>query len=191
MAGFDWEDELPTLEGPRVRLRWPTRGDAPGLLEVFSDPEVIRFWSSPPMQDLAAAEKLVDRIHALFEARQLYQWSVCPRDGGPAFGTCTLFHVDVAHRRAEVGFALARRTWGQGFATEALGTLIAFAFKDLGLHRLEADADPANERSLRLLERHGFKREGYLRERWHHLGRIQDGVFLGLLARDWPGRVGA
>lgn len=53
------------------------------------------------------------------------------------------------------------------------------------LHRLEADADRDNDRSIRALERQGFKREGYLRERWHHLGEPRDTVFLGLLCPDW------
>lgn len=100
-------------------------------------------------------------------------------------GTCTLFNVDLAHRRAEVGFALHRDAWGRGLATDALGALIEFSFQALDLHRLEADVDPKNERSLRVLERLGFQREGYLRERWHHLGEVHDGIFLGLLRREW------
>jgi RimJ/RimL family protein N-acetyltransferase len=185
MERFDWGDELPTRTGPRVQLRGMTLADAPSLLTVFGDPEVMQYWSSPPIRDMRDAEELVEDIRGLFASRQLFQWGICPRDGGAVFGTCTLFHLDLAHRRAEVGFALARGAWGQGFATEALGLLIEFAFRELGLHRLEADADPENMRSLRLLERHGFEREGYLRERWHHLGQVRDAVFLGLLARDW------
>jgi RimJ/RimL family protein N-acetyltransferase len=72
-------------------------------------------------------------------------------------------------------------------ATEAVQLLLDFAFGTLGLHRIEADADPRNERSLRLLERQGFRREGYLRERWHHNGEIQDAIFLGLIRSEWRG----
>ena len=72
-------------------------------------------------------------------------------------------------------------------ATEAVELLLGFAFERLGLHRLEADADPQNVGSLRVLERQGFRREGYLRERWHTLGQVQDAVFLGLLRREWKG----
>jgi ribosomal-protein-alanine N-acetyltransferase len=185
MDAFEWGDKLPTLTGPRVNLRWLSHEDAPALFKIFGDPEVMRFWSSPPLKDLAGAAKLVDEIHELFKARRLYQWGVYRRDGDTVFGTCTLFNVDPVHRRAEVGFAIARDAWGQGFVTEALRLLIRFSFETLAMHRLEADADPENVRSLRLLERQGFRREGYLRERWHHLGRVHDAVFLGLLAKDW------
>jgi RimJ/RimL family protein N-acetyltransferase len=76
---------------------------------------------------------------------------------------------------------------GNGFAGEAFDLLIRFAFESLDLHPLEADVDPENERSLRLLVRQGFRREGYLRERWHHLSRVHDAVFLGLIRTEWSG----
>jgi RimJ/RimL family protein N-acetyltransferase len=69
--------------------------------------------------------------------------------------------------------------------SEALRLLVDFAFGSLGLHRLEADVDPRNGPSLRLLERLGFRREGLLRERYHAQGEIQDSVILGLLAPEW------
>lgn len=185
MLPFDWGDELPRLSGRRLDLRELTPKDAPAILSIFGDAEVMRFWSSPPLQDLAAAAALIDGIHDLFRSRQLFQWGICSREDDTVIGTCTLYHLDLAHWRGEVGFALRRSAWGQGLATEALEVLLGFAFHGLGLHRLEADADPANERSIRALERQGFRREGYLRERWHHLGKVHDGVFLGLLKREW------
>jgi RimJ/RimL family protein N-acetyltransferase len=182
---FEWGPELPRLVGSRVDLRWLTSEDAPALLDVFGDPEVMEFWSSPPLQNLDDARKLIEGIHRLFASRGLFQWGVCLRDTGEVIGTCTLLNLDPPHRRAEVGFALRRSAWGRGLGTEAVGLLLRFAFESLQAHRLEADVDPNNERSLRLLERHGFRREGYLRERWHHLGRIHDAIFLGLLRSDW------
>jgi RimJ/RimL family protein N-acetyltransferase len=103
-------------------------------------------------------------------------------------GSCTLFQWSAKHRRAEIGYALDRSLWGQGIMTEALTALFDFAFGPLALHRLEADVDPRNARSLAILERLGFAREGLLRERFHVGGEIQDSLLLGLLARDWNGR---
>jgi len=151
----------------------------------------MKFWSSPPLHGLAAAVDVVDEIHQLFASRRLFQWGICLQDSEEVLGTCTLLNLDPAHRRGEVGFALCRSAWGQGIATEALELLIGFSFEALDLHRLEADVDPRNERSLRLLERQGFRREGYPRERWHHLGQIHDAVFLGLIRREWSGAAAA
>ena len=184
---FTWGSELPRLQGAKVQLRALRDDDAPAVFAIFGDPEVMKFWSSPPMADVAAAAALVAELQTFFDRRHLFQWGITRHDGGEVLGTCTLHNLELEHRRAEVGFALRRDVWGQGLAADALSTLIRFSFAELDLHRLEADADPQNERSLRLLERQGFRREGYLRERWHHLGEVQDAVFLGLLRPEWTG----
>lgn len=184
---FDWGDALPRVSGPTLDLRWLDQQDAPALLEIFGDPAVTRYWSSPPLPDLSAARQLVDEIQQLFASRTLFQWGICPHGAEEVIGTCTLLGLDYTHGRAEIGFALARASWGRGLASRAVGLMIGFAFETLGLRRLEADVDPRNGPSLRLLERQGFVKEGLLRERWYQLGERQDSVFLGLLRREWLG----
>jgi RimJ/RimL family protein N-acetyltransferase len=184
---FEWGHELPRVQGRRVDLRWLTRDDAPAMFAIFGDPDVMNWWSTSALERPAEALDLIDEIHELFATRRLFQWGVCWRETDEVVGTCTLLNHDPAHLRAEIGFALRRSAWGRGLATEAVQLLLDFAFGTLGLHRIEADADPRNERSLRLLERQGFRREGYLRERWHHNGEIQDAIFLGLIRSEWQG----
>ena len=181
-------DTLPTYEGERIRVRWLHAGDVPRLFEIFSDPVVTEFWSSPPMASPGDAELLLAEIHRLFHRRELFQWGIARRSDDQVIGTCTLASLDTDNRRAELGFALRSDHWRQGLMTEALAVLIDAAFTELGLHRLEADVDPGNARSIALLERVGFVREGYLRERWLTLGEPRDTVFLGLLAREWADR---
>ena len=178
-------DSLPTITTERLWLRWLTPDDVPALAAIFGDAEVCRFWSSPALSDVAAAEALHSEIVRGFAARSLFQWGIAERATSAVVGTCTLASLSSEHRRAEVGFALARATWGRGYISEALPALLDFAFNTLDLHRLEADVDPRNVRSIRVLERLGFEREGYLRERYHVNGELQDAVLYGLLRRDW------
>jgi RimJ/RimL family protein N-acetyltransferase len=182
-----WQ-QLPAIEGDRVLLRWLEERDVPRLFDIFSSHEVTRYWSWPAFDDIAKAKKLLDDIHQSFAQRSLFEWGIVRRDVDLVIGTCTLAHLDMSNGRAELGFALHRDQWGSGFAREAVSTLVDFAFGPLGLRRLEADADPRNERSLHLLEKLGFTREGFLRERWHVNGEVQDAVFFGLLAREWRAR---
>jgi RimJ/RimL family protein N-acetyltransferase len=70
---------------------------------------------------------------------------------------------------------------------EALTAFIGYGFAALDLNRLEADTDPRNERSMRLLERLGFAKEGHFRERWIVGGEVSDAAMYGLLRRDWAG----
>lgn len=186
-TAIEWTGELPHLPAERLDLVWLTDEDIPAIYEIFSDPEVMKYWSSSPMESTDDARKYLDEIRQLFAARSLFQWGIRSTESGDVVGTCTIHKLDIANRRAELGIILGRAAWGKGLATEALETLIRFAFDKLDLHRLEADIDPKNERSLRLFEKQAFQREGLLRERWHLFGEVQDTVLLGLLRREWQG----
>ena len=98
----------------------------------------------------------------------------------------SLFALDRNNRRAEVGYALRRDAWGRGYATEAVGAVVAWGFGELGLHRLEADIDPRNTASAAVLTRLGFRLEGVLRERWFVAGEVSDSAMYGLLAHEVP-----
>jgi len=178
-------DRLPTLDGHRLRLRWLEPSDAGALYQVFSNVEAMRYWSHPPFTRLDQARELVSEIHDCFARRTLFQWGIARRDDDRVLGTCTLSSVDAKNLRAELGYALGWAHWGNGWMTEALGALLAFAFGELGLRRLEADVDPRNARSIKSLEKIGFQREGYLRERWCVDGEVQDSIVYGLLKREW------
>jgi RimJ/RimL family protein N-acetyltransferase len=178
-------DALPTLDAPRVLLRWLTAQDVDAIYAIFSDPQMMKYWSTPPMEARAEAEDLLVRIHRQFVDKSGFQWGVERKSDGELLGTCTLFSIHVANMRAEVGYCLHSAHWGQGYMREALSALFDYAFGVLKLRRLEADVDPNNAGSLRILARMGFQREGLLRERWNVGGEVQDSVFLGLLAREW------
>jgi RimJ/RimL family protein N-acetyltransferase len=178
-------ERLPSLETPRLVLRWLEEHDLRALERIFSHPEVLRYWGGDPTPDAAAARALLQQIRDGFGRRDLFQWGIARRADDLVVGTCTLARIDARNRRAEVGFALGREHWGHGYVAEAMATLLGFAFRDLDLVRLEADADPRNERSLAVLERLGFRREGLLRERWLVGGEAQDSLVLGLLRREW------
>ena len=181
---FSKFDELPVLETERLRLRALGPTDAEALYEVFSDPEVMRYWSNPPHPDLERTKTMIEDIRTAVAEGEILQWGIERREDGRLLGTVTLIS-DGSQPRAELGYILGREHWGQGYAGEAQRSAVGFAFDDLGLHRLEADTDPDNTASLRSLERLGFRREGTLRERWIVGDRVSDSAILGLLAREW------
>ena len=183
-------DRLPTLDAPRVRLRWLGPGDVDALFDVFSDEGLARYWSTPAMKERAEAEALLAKIHKGFAEKTAFQWGVERKDDGRLIGTSTLFSLHAANQRAELGYALASAYWKKGYMTEALTALLDHAFGPMKLRRLEADVDPRNANSMRIVSRLGFLQEGLLRERWNVAGEIQDSAFLGLLAADWHGRRG-
>jgi [ribosomal protein S5]-alanine N-acetyltransferase len=185
---FEWGLHLPTLRAPRLTLRTLTEADVADVLTVFSDPLVLRYWDGPLMTTQQDAMQYIERIHYGFRRRELMQWGIADGATNAVIGTCTLTHLSTTHQRAEIGFALRQARWRQGLGTEAVTTALDFAFDGLGLHRIEADVDPRNERSLRLLERLGFRREGHLRERYFMNGERQDAVMMAVLRAEWQAR---
>jgi ribosomal-protein-alanine N-acetyltransferase len=187
-ATLDGLPAFPRLQGKRVCLRAPMPDDADDLFALFADPEVMRYWSRPPMTARAEAEGLIGEILDGFSQRTILNWMVTSRPDGALIGTCALFRVDVRHRRAEIGYSLRRDHWGRGFAAEAVSLMLDWSFRTLGVHRVEADIDPRNDGSRKLLERLGFASEGLLRERYFVGDEISDTELFGLLAADWQTR---
>jgi RimJ/RimL family protein N-acetyltransferase len=181
---MDWQ-LLPPIKTTRLSLRWISADDVEAFYAIYSDPEVMRYWSTPPLPDLAAAGRLIDDIHEKFKRRELLKWGIALGTDDTLIGSVTLFHPDFTHRRVELGYALGRAHWGKGYMQETLKAVLTYAFEVLNFHRIEADVDPRNTASVRTLERLGFRREGYLRERWQVNGEIQDAFFYGLLRPDW------
>lgn len=177
--------KLPTIEAERIRLRHLEETDIESLFDIFSDEEAMLYWSSPPFAEMSEAAKLLAQINKNFEQKNLFQWGIALKENDKIIGTTTIFHLDMRNRRAEIGYALNRQFWKQGFVNEALNALFKFAFEELNLHRIEADVDPENTASIRVLERLGFEKEGFLRERWHVGGKTFDSYFYGLLRKDF------
>lgn len=178
-------DRLPTVPTARLSLRWLEERDVSALYRIFGDAETVRYWSSPPLEDERAAATLLAEIQDLFRSGSLYQWGVADRVNDQIIGTCTLAAINVPHRRAELGFAVVRTHWRCGYASEAIEAVVRFAFESMNLHRLEADVDPRNGASMRCLEKTGFRKEGYARERYQSAGEVHDAVLYGLLRHEF------
>jgi len=181
---MDWT-RLPTIDTARLALRSITAEDVDDFFTIYSNPEVMRYWSTPPLPNRDAARHQIASIQKGFERREMLKWGIALRADNRLIGSVTLFHPDFTHRRVELGYALGRDYWGQGYIQETLVAVLDFAFNALNMHRIEADVDPRNDASIKALERMGFQREGYLRERWQVNGEIQDAYFYGLLKPDW------
>ena len=180
---------FPALPGPRVTLRGPRADDAQALFELFSIPEVMRYWSRPAMQSIDEACTLIEGIDEGFRNRTMLNWVITDA-ADVAIGSCTLFRIDPRHRCTELGYALHPAHWGSGIASEATSLALAWAFEVLGLHRVSAGIDPGNESSRRLLLRHGFQLEGHLRQSYFVGDTVTDEALFGLLATDWRMRKG-
>ena len=180
-------DQL-SLQTPRLLLRPLAAADAQGLFDIFSDAEVMRYWSTPPWPTIDEAHAMVERDLKALATGEYLRFGLESVDDHALIGTCTLFNISRTCRRAEVGYGLASAAWGKGYMHEALTALLGYGFDKMNLNRVEADVDPRNHASAKSLERLGFTREGFLRERWIIDGVVSDTAMFGLLQSGWRAR---
>jgi RimJ/RimL family protein N-acetyltransferase len=178
-----------TLTTERLLLRWMNEDDVDAHYAVFSDPVVARYWSSEPWTDIEQARQGIASTTAAYADGSGVRFGIVLRKSGELsgelIGNVSLHHFFEQNRRCEIGYALASKHWGQGYATEALRAAIQYGFDTLNLNRIEADIDPRNIGSARVLEKVGFRKEGTMPERWIVFGEFADTVNYGLLKRYW------
>lgn len=176
------------IETPRLRLRRLEAADLEAMFAYRNDPEVARY------QTFRARTR--DEIGAMIRAQadlqpgapgSEFQFAVGLKADGLLIGD-VYFSVEATGRQAEIGYTLAAEFQGCGYATEAVRGVLGFAFERIGLHRVTAGADPRNLPSLRLLERLGFRREGYSPESYWDGEMWTDDVRYAMLAREWRAR---
>lgn len=175
---------FPALQRRGMLLRAPQADDADALFALFSHPDVTRYWSRPPMHTRAQAEGLLAEMLEDIQTRRMLHWLVTTTDDG-VIGTCALFHFDGQHRCADIGYALHPDRWGRGLAHAAVGLVLDWGFPALRLQRIEADVDPRNQPSRRLLQRLGFRSEGVMRGRLGLGDTSRDAEVFALAAADW------
>jgi ribosomal-protein-alanine N-acetyltransferase len=87
--------------------------------------------------------------------------------------------------RTELGYMLKRKFQGNGYMSEAIRRVLQYAFNELNLHSVEARVDSENISSLKVLEKIGFAREGYLKECSFNKGQFRDNVIFSLLRQNY------
>lgn len=178
------------IESPRLLIRQVAETDLPGLMAVNGDEAVTRHLPYATWASMADAQAWYQRMAGIQASGNAVQFAILPRDDTGVVGSCLLFNFNESSARAELGYVLGRAHWHQGLAREAMTALLDCAFRTMGLRRIEAEVNPLNQPSVRLLQSLGFTREGLLRQRWvGKKGEAYDVELHGLLRDEWPGRM--
>lgn len=173
-------DRLPILETGRLRLEPLQVSDADHLYPIMGDPEVMAYWDVASIDDPEVVSQIVANQVVSMGGGRAIHWAMRTLADRRFLGSCDLSDIDRWHRRAEVGFILGREAWGQGYAHEAMQSVIAFAGAN-GLRKLAARTHLGNRRSEILLEKLGFTEEGLLRGHILKDGDRRDCRVFGLL----------
>lgn len=181
---------VPVLTGDGVVLRLPRRSDFPAWRALREDSRGFLtpwepVWTSDELT-FASFRRRVARYDQEAREGNGYSFFLFDQAGETLLGGISVGHVrrGVA-QSATLGYWMGERFAGKGHMRRAVDAVKLFAFEVEGLHRIEAACLPTNQRSIRLLERCGFSREGHLRGYLKIAGKWEDHCLYALLAEEW------
>ena len=154
------------LSTRRLVLRRLRMSDAEVMFENWAqDREVTKYLTWKPHDNIETTRKLMRKWVNDYKDPEVYMWAITLRsDLDRPIGTISVVDLSRVAPCCEVGYALGRPWWNQGYATEALQEVIRFLIRDVGFARVGARHDPRNAASGRVMEKCGMTREGILRK---------------------------
>jgi RimJ/RimL family protein N-acetyltransferase len=144
------------FETPRLLLRQFTLEDVTILLELNSNPVVLKYLHEPLLQDEAHAETILKTIILPQYERKLGRWAVHLKDDNSFLGWCGLKYRPELEE-IDLGYRFMQTAWGKGFATEAAQETLEYGFKKLNLSLITGRAHIENLASIRVLEKIGME----------------------------------
>lgn len=171
------------IETERLILRPYSLDDVEDVLSYASDPEWARYLGPVPQPYTRAdaEEFLAGKLSQDHKNRA--SWAI--EYAGSAIGGVDI-GFDIRNRVGTIGYSIAMRLWGKGLATEAAGAVIDASFTACpDLNRIQATTDERNVGSLRIMEKLGMAREGFLRQDQYVRGEFRNTVCCGLLRCEW------
>lgn len=175
------------LETERLILRRFTLEDAEPMYQNWAhDPEVTKYLTWPPHQDVDVSEEIIDSWVSQYEKGNYYNWAIELKELGEPIGNISVVQRDDRARRAHIGYCLGRGWWHQGIMSEALAAVIDYLFSE-GYLRIDSRHNVANPHSGDVMKKCGMRYEATLRQSgWDNSG-IHDEALYSILAEDYTG----
>lgn len=170
------------LRGRKVYLRRPELSDEKEFTEMARKSERFHRGLMNPAKTREEFERFLERI----DNEQTESFLICPSENDAIAGIINLSQIFYGpFQNAYLGYGLGVRFTGKGYATEAVQLVLKYAFTDLKLHRLEANVQPHNIASIRVLERCGFTKEGFSEKYLKIGGRWRDHERWAIIWHRW------
>lgn len=155
---------FPELCTSTHRLRRILQSDRPALFAGLSHPEVIAHYGISYDSEERCQEQL-DWYRYMEQSHSGYWWAICPPDSpDQLIGACGIYEIDQHNRNADIGYWLLPDYWHQGIMQSCLQRILHYGFHERGLHRIEAEVEPDNIASIKLIQKLGFHLEGKRRQ---------------------------
>ncbi|CAN5389982.1 GNAT family N-acetyltransferase [soil metagenome] len=147
------------LETNRLILRMWKQSDANALFEILQDAEVVRHIDDGNPFSFEKTLKFLETMEKSRGKNGFCRWKVIEKSSGEIIGSCGFGRLSETNE-IELGYLLAQKHWGKGFATEAAGACLKFGFEKLNFREIIALTDSENFGSRKVLEKIGFAKRG-------------------------------
>ncbi len=172
--------EFPTIETDRLILRELKETDTEKLYELQSNEQVNEFMSYRKTKE-GDALKFIAHRKMYFEKKWGITWVGTVKETGEFLGLCSFQAIDIPNHRAEIDGELHPKYWRTHVGQETFLSIIRFGFEQLNLHSITAKTNPKNIATIGILEKFGFKREGYLIDRTFNGEEYEDQCLYSLI----------
>lgn len=167
---------FPCISTERLFLRQVEKNDVSEIFFLRSNPKVLKYLDRAPASTHEEALEFIEKIIDLEKNNEAVTWAITLRNNLKLIGTICYWNIQKEHYRAELGYVLHPDFHGKGVMQEAIKEVVKFGFQIMKLHSIEANTNPNNRSSIKLLERNGFIREGYFRENYFYNGKFLNSV---------------
>jgi RimJ/RimL family protein N-acetyltransferase len=175
---------LPVLSHGNVTLRGLLQSDAPHLHAQIARPAVTRYLRCAP-QSVPELRSFIRWTHAQRRQGAHLCYGIVPAGQKRAVGLVQIWPLERDFSTAEWGFVIGESYWGTGLFVDCARLLLDFAFRQLGVSRLESRAVDVNGRGNGVLRKLGATREGVLRAGFRNGAETHDHVMWSILASEW------
>jgi len=174
-----------SLQSTNLNMKALTKENSGVLFNLYSDTEIQKYTDIDRLRSLSDTQKFIDTENKEADNQDLIFLGVFSRATKDFLGIISLFNIDQKHSFASLGFQLVKDYWGRGIMHESLMHFIKFVFEELNFHRIEAQVYIGNEKSINVLDRLGFTKEGQLRQNFLIEGKYQDSYLYSILRTEF------
>ena len=158
----------------RLLLRKMKENDSHCLFTIWSNPDVTRFMNIENFSNENQAKEMIHFLNELSAQNKAMRYTIVEAKTNQIIGSCGFNTLDYENRKAEIGYELDSTFWGRGYGTEAVSSLVDYAFKQLHFTKIEAEVEPENLPSVKVLQKLHFSLEGTRRKSEESKGKSTD-----------------
>jgi len=169
----------------RLTLRKIDLGDADMMFRNWAnDDDVSRYMRWATHKDAEETKTIIQNWFDGYKENNKYHWGIC-LESGEMIGSVGMMMTAEYDFKAEIGYCIGRKWWGEGYTSEAVKAVIDYMFQNTDIERIEAYHSVENPASGKVMAKAGMRHEGFARSKYKNRDGFQDCDLYGIVRNEW------